>query len=303
MPRRAPLNIIVFGGGPLAASQRLTRPHTQGTVSRYSSLRASWATLARGTQVSPNAMRLLLRLSLGPGLRARTVESTGIAFRRYDTGVRVGYIRWVSRMARDHGAPYYHIYRADTKRYSIASRALLPACVSAPAYPFAPSSPTLPLWEVRASRSYVAKCSMRDLVVGADGVKSTLQKAGTGLDDRPTPTGDAAYLAVVCTDLMLEDPELGLFVKTPKMTACQRMAPGHHLIAYCIVSRQVVAPFIFGNRHLRNVCVGYQRAEKGYNLVLLHPDDGSVESCTEEGSGDKMRADLRTLNVFEPRVP
>jgi len=53
------------------------------------------------------------------------------------------------------------------------------------------------------------------------------------------------------------------------------MAPGRHLMAYCI------------------------RAKKEYNLVLLHPDNGSVESWTEEGSGDKMRADFAD---FEPRV-
>ena len=33
-------------------------------------------------------------------------------------------------------------------------------------------------------------------------------------------------------------------------------------------------------------------------MVLLHPDDGSVESWTEEGSGDNMRADF---SDFEPR--
>jgi len=45
-------------------------------------------------------------------------------------------------------------------------------------------------------------------------------------------------------------------------------------------------PFFFGNRHLVIS-----------ELVLLHPDDGSVESWTEEGSGDKMLADFAD---FEP---
>jgi len=38
--------------------------------------------------------------------------------------------------------------------------------------------------------------------------------------------------------------------------------------------------------------ISHQQAKKEYNLVLLHPDDGSVESWTEEGSGDKMCADF-----------
>ena len=41
-----------------------------------------------------------------------------------------------------------------------------------------------------------------------------------------------------------------------------------------------------------------QRAGELYNLVMLHPDDGSVESWTAEGSADKMRADFAD---FEPR--
>jgi len=112
-----------------------------------------------------------------------------------------------------------------------------------------------------------------DVIVGADGVKSRLQKAVTGRNDAPMPTGDAAYRAIISTDSMLEDPELRPFVETPEMTGW--MAPGRHLMAYNI------------------------RAKKEYNLVLIHPDDGSVESWTEEGSGDKMRADFAD---FEPRV-
>ena len=35
-----------------------------------------------------------------------------------------------------------------------------------------------------------------------------------------------------------------------------------------------------------------------YNIVLAHPDDGSVESWTAEGSADKMREEF---DDFEPR--
>jgi 2-polyprenyl-6-methoxyphenol hydroxylase-like FAD-dependent oxidoreductase len=73
-----------------------------------------------------------------------------------------------------------------------------------------------------------------DAIIGADGVKSTLQKAVTGLDDTPIPTGDAAYRMIICTDSMLQDPELRQFVETPEMTAW--MAPRRHLMAYNIVS-------------------------------------------------------------------
>ena len=41
-----------------------------------------------------------------------------------------------------------------------------------------------------------------------------------------------------------------------------------------------------------------QRGRKEYNLVLIHPDDGSVESWTAEGSADKLRADFAD---YDPR--
>ena len=73
-------------------------------------------------------------------------------------------------------------------------------------------------------------------------------------------------------------------------------------MAYCIVSRDRgssvgAPPPFFGNRHLRGIFVLVIRTKKEYNL-MLHPDDGSVESWTEEDSGDKMRADFAD---FEPR--
>ena len=137
-------------------------------------------------------------------------------------------------MTRDHGTPYYHIHRADyhAMLHRLASTAPgVRICLGAPVRAIQPDP------SIAGGPSVTLACGevlYADLVVAADGVKSTLQKAVTGLDDRPTPTGDAEYRAVVCTDLMPEDPELRPFVEeTPEMTAW--MAPGRHLMAYCIV--------------------------------------------------------------------
>jgi salicylate hydroxylase len=80
-----------------------------------------------------------------------------------------------------------------------------------------------------------------DVIVGADGVKSTLQKVVMGLNDAPMP-GDAAHRAVICTDSVLLDPELRPFVETPEMAAW--MAPVRHLMAYNIVSGISLVPSI-----------------------------------------------------------
>jgi len=87
-------NIIVVvvgaGIGGLAAAHTLA--HTGHRVTLLEPAR-ELGDVDAGIQVSPNATRLLLRWGLGPALRAHAVEPTGIAFRRYDTGVRVGYTR------------------------------------------------------------------------------------------------------------------------------------------------------------------------------------------------------------------
>jgi salicylate hydroxylase len=196
-----------------------------------------------------------------------------IVFRRYNTGERVGYSRWGCDMIPAHGAPYYHIHRAD---YHTLLLRLARAAPGVHIRLGASVRDVQPDPAVEGGPHVTLACGeviRADLIIAADGVKSSIQKIVTGRDDNPMPTGDAAYRATIPTDLMLCDPELRPFVETPEMTAW--MAPGRHLMAYCI------------------------RAKKEYNLVLLHPDNGSVESWTEEGSGDKMRADFAD---FEPRA-
>jgi salicylate hydroxylase len=57
-----------------------------------------------------------------------------------------------------------------------------------------------------------------DLIIGADGVKSTLREIVVGKPDRPVDTGDAAYRAIVQCQDMLKDPLLKELVECPEMT-------------------------------------------------------------------------------------
>ena len=72
-----------------------------------------------------------------------------------------------------------------------------------------------------------------DLVIGADGVKSLTREYVVGGPDKPTPTGDAAYRAIIPADLLLKDPDLRPLVETPQMVGW--MGPGRHIMAYNIV--------------------------------------------------------------------
>lgn len=79
-----------------------------------------------------------------------------------------------------------------------------------------------------------------DVVIGADGVKSLTREYVVGGPDKPTPTGDAAYRAIIPTDLLLKDPDLRPLVETPEMVGW--MGPGSHIIAYNIVRHSSLSP-------------------------------------------------------------
>ncbi|EJD42354.1 FAD/NAD(P)-binding domain-containing protein [Auricularia subglabra TFB-10046 SS5] len=260
------LDVIVVGCGlgGLAAAYGLARAGHNVTIVESAS---AIAEVGAGIQVSPNVARVLISFGLGEQLARTAVQPEGIVFRRYKTGELLGRTDW-SNMEQLYGAPYYHVHRADLHTMLM--------------------DVTLPLVKLRLAtwvKEYGGAGSIvvmsngmtetlrADLVVGADGVKSVLRGAVVGAPDQASATGDAAYRALVPASVLLEHDDLRELVERPHMTSW--MGPGRHVMGYCI------------------------RAKNEYNIVLLHPDDGSVESWTAEGSADKMRADFAN---WEPRV-
>lgn len=65
------------------------------------------------------------------------------------------------------------------------------------------------------------------------------------------------------------------------------MGPNKHIMAYCIVNRLSTASYTSGLNP-----PPFQRAQKEFNLVMIHPDEGSTESWTSEASTEKMRQDF-----------
>jgi salicylate hydroxylase len=75
-----------------------------------------------------------------------------------------------------------------------------------------------------------------DLVIGADGINSTVRSYVTGQPNIPlsTPTGDIAYRVVLRTDTFGDDPQLKALIEEPRIRCW--IGPEKHVVGYCIVS-------------------------------------------------------------------
>ncbi|KAG8931268.1 hypothetical protein FRC02_002990 [Tulasnella sp. 418] len=262
---RLSLNIVIVGCGlgGLAAAHALAKAGHKVTVLEDA---PAIGEVGAGIQVSPNVSKLLIRWGLGETLKKIAVLPEGIEFRRWQNGEKLGYTTWGSRMVDDYGAPYYHIHRADFHKllYDLASPHIK-LRLGSRVVSVDPSAPSCTL-----ASGEVVHC---DLLLGADGLKSIIRETVLGVPDKAVPTGDAAYRALVPVEKMINDPELKDFIDRPRMIGW--IGPGRHIMTYPV------------------------RAKKEFNMVLLHPDDGSVESWQAEGSAEKMRADFRG---WDPKI-
>ncbi|KAJ7445899.1 hypothetical protein FB451DRAFT_1568009 [Mycena latifolia] len=262
--QRLHIVIVGCGIGGLSAAYCLGRAGHMVTVLE----RASEITdVGAGIQVGPNLSRLLMRWGLAEQLKKIATKPQAITFLRYSTGERIGWTKWGKAMEDDHGAPYYHVHRAD-----------LLAMLHAHATPYMTLRLGCKVVAVDAPGARVTLASGEtvsgDLIVGADGLKSAVRAAVVGASPPPIHTGAAAYRALVPTAAMLADPDLRALVEAGEMSSW--MGPEKHIIGYCI------------------------RGKTEYNLVLVHPAPGSTtESYMAEGSVAQMRADFAG---WEPRV-
>ncbi|KAJ8521819.1 hypothetical protein ONZ45_g1524 [Pleurotus djamor] len=259
------LNVIIVGCGlgGLAAAYTIGKAGHKVTLLESAS---EIGEVGAGIQLGPNLTRLLIRWGLGDKLKELAVPPTGIAFRRYKDGKRVGWTKWGENMERDYKAPYYHIHRADFHKllYELA-QPYMTLRLNSRVVGVDPKTPSVTLISGAVLEA--------DLIIGADGVKSTIREVVVGGPDNPVPTGDAAYRAIIPATALLNDPDLKHLVDEAEMTAW--VGPQRHIIGYCIRDKTL------------------------YNLVMIHPAPAAEESYTAEGSIDKMKNDFAG---WEPRV-
>lgn len=179
--------------------------------------------LGAGLQLSPNAVRVLQSLGLGPDLQREAVAVESIRFLRWSDSAPLASLPLGRRGIEAFGAPYYTIHRADLHRV-LRSR-LADDVLELDAE----------VIEVReeSDRARVHLSDGRsvdaDVVIGADGIHSRVR---TGLaHDAPRYTGHVIYRGLVERDRLpgFEVPQVRLW-----------MGPGQHVISYPICAGRIV---------------------------------------------------------------
>ena len=231
-PRKASLvlDIIVVGCGigGLGAAFCLAQAGHRVTVVESS---RAITNIGAGIQISPNSSLLLQRWGLGKHLDQVAVKPEGSSFRRYNTGELLGFTRWGEAAEEEYGTPFYQIHRADLRKllYDLAAPHVT-ILLDSPVVGCNPD-PVSPSVTLKSGKVMSA-----DLIIGADGVRSYIQRVVSGKPNPAEPMGDAVYRAIIPAPPMKQDPELLEFIEHPQMTAW--LAPGGRLVILYPVVRQ-----------------------------------------------------------------
>ncbi|KIW62487.1 hypothetical protein PV04_10660 [Phialophora macrospora] len=252
-----PLKIIIVGAGisGLALASLLGRSGHTVTVLETAPVISE---VGAGINCSPNLTRLLNRWGFDERIRKHSDALARIDLRRWEDGEFLGAATLMPEVERRHGAPQYVIHRADLHA------ALLEEAETVADIRTDSTVVAISFEQSAATLASGAKLEA-DVIVGADGMKSTCRKLiyeALGLSDKARPTGDAAFRA--CIPLgVVTDPDLRAFMTEP--VATRWMGPDRHIQGYPIRHGAV------------------------YNMVMCHPDTGfSEESWTASASKQEI---------------
>jgi|SRR5271166_3325154 len=238
------MRIIVIGAGigGLTAALTLRRSGLEVQVfEQASELREVGA----GVQISPNATRILQRLGLDDPLRRFGVLPLATVFRRWDDGRVLARQPLAGACERNFGAPYYHFHRAELLDLLSAA---VPDGVLHLDHRCVGLTQHRDRVEVQFHNGATADA---DIVVGADGIHSTVREA-IMRPESPRFSGHVAYRGLVPAARVVH---LGI-----ERTASVWWGPDHHFVQYFVGA---------GARYL--------------NWVAVTPGDWRIESWTAKG--------------------
>lgn len=208
-----------------------------------------------GVQLTPNGTRLLRAWGLFDRLTFRATVPEYLCMRRYDGRVLASRTDYAAEVLNRHGSPLWCLHRADLQQAMAARAADLGVEIRL----------GTKVAQVDGEHASVTieggEVVVADIVLGADGLWSTLRDVVLDVPVRPAPTGDLAYRILLDRET-LTSGELKDWLETPGINIW--MGPGAHVVAYCIK----------GGRWL--------------NLVLCVPDDLPHDVRKAEGDVNEM---------------
>jgi salicylate hydroxylase len=212
------MRIIVVGAGigGLTAALMLRRAGLDVEVFEQA---AELREIGAGVQISPNATHLLHRLGLADALRRVAVRPLTIEIRRWDDGRLLARQPLADLCERNFGAPYYHFHRAELLEVLAAA---LPKHVLHLDHRCVGLVQQAEKVEVKFHNDATADA---DLVVGADGIHSTVRGLILG-PESPRFSGHVAYRGLVPAE-RLAHLEL-------QVNASMWWGPDHHFVHYFV---------------------------------------------------------------------
>ena len=182
-----PTKVLIAGaglGGLAAAACLLKRGFEVHIFEQAPKL----AELGAGIQQSANSVKVLYELGLREALDRVGVKPREYEFRRFDNGELLHKIPFADAHERNHGAPYYHLHRADLHLMLLDKvRSLDPHCVTLDAK-VSGFSQTAQGMTLKLADGATAS---GDVLIGADGIKSAIRAQMVG----ETPVKYTGYVA------------------------------------------------------------------------------------------------------------
>jgi salicylate hydroxylase len=212
-----------------------------------------------GIQIPPNATKVLQHYGIEDALNeGGAVKVEGRHLRRYSDGKLLASNdgSFVKRM----GGAYYVVHRADYHRVLMTEAQRVGVVVSTDAEVVNVSFEGKPTVTLHDGRVLLA-----DVVVGADGLWSTMREQLLGRPCPPEETGDLAYRGTFSLAQLesLHDPGVQELIDT--MSPQVYMGPNRHCVFYPLKNKTE------------------------FNLVLLRPDNLPAGARTAEGELSEMR--------------